>query len=324
MFVYQTPKTSFQRLLIHDQSGNFKIIVEIKYNKRQNDEIIIEKQKQIIINTTVNKARVISKIIDSQFLNNQNINEYVFSLGQMNENVNYKSQFKDMIGIFHALIEGDGNEIKVPENQRNLLDQILNILDNGTGNIELNIIECKYIDNNKFKGIISYIKGSTKDKIDGNNDHLRLKGSGTNVDFPLSNLLLYEDENIMKGYVNWSNGVFTEKAAFIEFDFVNKKINMTSYTIRTIYNAINTYHPKTWKMIGSNDYKDWEMIDMKQDNDELNGPSKCSHFECTNPGQYYRYIRYVQIDNWRSSYQESYKYYIGLSAIEFFGSIKSS
>lgn len=329
MFVYQTPKTSFQRLLINDQSGQFRIVIEIKYTNKQKDDIQIEKQKQIIINTTVNKARIISKIIDEQFSNNKSIDQYVFTLEQLDQNGNHKYRLEDIIHVFRALIESNGNEITVTKDEENLLNQILSFLDNGTdngrtyeGKIGLSIIECKYYDNNKFNGIFSYIKQSTNGVVNGKNDHLRLKGRGKNPCHQLSNLLLYDDANIDRGYVNVKNG-FPEIQDFIEFDFVNRKINMTSYTIRTIYNETNVYHPKTWKMIGSNDQIKWEIIDMKENNGELNGPYRCCHFECTTTGQYYRYIRYVQIDNWHLPYNREFRYYIGLSAIEFFGSIKS-
>lgn len=318
MYVYKIPKTFLQRLLINDQSGNFKIIIAIKYTKKQNDDIEIQKQKKIIINTTVNKARLLSKKIDEQFVNDQRIDQYIFTLG------NHNCQIEDISDIMHSLIESNGNDVTINEDKRNLFNQILSILDNGGDDIELGIIECKYLNNdNKFNGIISYIKKSTKDAVDGNNDHLRLSGTGMSPYFPISNLLLYDDPDVRKSYVNTHIGQHLEEDAFIEFDFVNRKINLTSYTIQTIYNATGNLHPKTWKMVGSNDHNSWELIDLKENNDELNGPSKCAHFECSTPGKYYRYIKYVQIDNWRASYHEIYKYYVGLSRIEFFGSIKS-
>ena len=70
MFTYKTPITSSQGLLENDQSGNFKIIFEIKYKKKTNDEFVIQKQKKIIINTTINKDCLLSKKIDEQFANN--------------------------------------------------------------------------------------------------------------------------------------------------------------------------------------------------------------------------------------------------------------
>lgn len=321
MFSYQAPKSAFQRLLVNDRSGNFKIIIELNYTEKQNDDIEIQKQKRITINTTVNKARIISKAIDEQFSDNGKIDQYVFNLGD------HKCQIKDIAYIFRALIEGIGNEISIAEDKKNILNQVLAILHNGNikcdGDIELNIIQCKYSSDNQFDGIISYIKKSTNDLVNGNNDHLRLSGRPINSDYSLSNLLLYDDADIMKVYSNLKSNPLelSENDAFIEFDFVSRKINVTSYTIRASYFCPNYYHPKTWKLLGSNDHQNWELIDMKENNSELNETYICAHFECSQKGQYYRYIKYLQIDNWN---RDNLKYNVVLSAIEFFGSIKPS
>ena len=92
-----------------------------------------------------------------------------------------------------ALIESNGIEVTISEDKRNLFDQILSVLENGSGTIGLNVIKCKYLINNKFNGIISYIKRISEDIVDGKNDHLRLSGGGNYPNYPLSNLLLYGD-----------------------------------------------------------------------------------------------------------------------------------
>ena len=93
-----------RRLVINDKSGDFKIIVKIEYTQNQNDEISIKKQKQIIINTTVNKARLLSRIIDEKYINDSKMNQYVFNLGNkiQNSNDNDKIQFEDVISMFKA------------------------------------------------------------------------------------------------------------------------------------------------------------------------------------------------------------------------------
>ena len=270
-----------------------------------------------MINTTVNKARIISKVINDKFLNDVNIDQYVFTVGD------HIFEINDIANIFCELLKSNGNDISITEDKRNLLNQVLAILDDESNdeNNELNIIECKYSSNNQFDGIISYIKKRTNDVVDGNNDHLRLSGGQAYKDCPLSNLLLFDD--ILKVYSNLYDYSIprSEKDAFIEFDFVNRKINVKSYTIRTSYFCPNYYHPKTWKLVGSNDKQNWELIDMKENNEELNGTNNYSHFECSHTGQYYRYIKYLQIDNWNL---DSLKYNVIIAAIEFFGSIKSS
>ena len=71
MFVYQTPISYFHRLLQNDKSGIFKIIINISSKEKINEELLIQKENKIIINTTVNKARVISKIITEEYINNK-------------------------------------------------------------------------------------------------------------------------------------------------------------------------------------------------------------------------------------------------------------
>ena len=76
-------------------------------------------------------------------------------------------------------------------------------------------------------------------------------------------------------------------------------------------------------MIGSKDHINWEIIDMKENNEELNDWNKCAKFECLTTGKYYRIFRYVQIENWGTLKYSPFSHYVGLSAIEFFGSIVS-
>ena len=64
MFVHKIQKSSYQRLLGNDISGALKIIIQVHYSEKTQDNLEIQKQKQIIINTTVNKARVISRLIN--------------------------------------------------------------------------------------------------------------------------------------------------------------------------------------------------------------------------------------------------------------------
>ena len=256
------------------------------------------------------------------------MNQYVFNLGNIiqNANENNKIQFEDVITIFKALIESDQKEISISEEKKILFNQILNILDTGKGDIEEmkeeNIIECKYLNNDQFNGIISYLKRITNNNINGNNEHLKLTGNENRAQFPLSNLLLYDEAG--KGFVYWpSNDKNDKDNAWIEFDFGQRRINMKSYSIQTLYNQKNFYHPKTWKFIVSNDHQNWEFIDIKENNDSLNGISYSGHFECQQQGKFYRYIKFVQIDNWRLN-GDLNKYYIGLSSIEFFGEISNS
>ena len=63
---YQSRIDSLYRLISFDHSHEFNIIVNIVNNENLEhvENVTIEKKSQIIIKTTINKARVISSLID--------------------------------------------------------------------------------------------------------------------------------------------------------------------------------------------------------------------------------------------------------------------
>ncbi|KAK8897607.1 hypothetical protein M9Y10_015568 [Tritrichomonas musculus] len=160
-------------------------------------------------------------------------------------------------------------------------------------------------------------------KFDSNkserNCSLKLSGGGY-PSYPITNLIQYDQNNIDNYYHNWSlNKPSSESDSWIEIDFMNRKINLTSYTIRTAGNGTNScYNPKSWRIVGSNDHDKWTILDHVENNAYLNGNYKQHHFECSQNYNYYRYIRYIQEDSWNSS---SCKYSFCLTCIEMFGSI---
>ncbi len=318
MFVYQTPVSSLNRILSNDESGDFKIIIQIKYSKEENG-ITIQKQKQIIFKTTVNNARIISKVINDKYRKDQNIKEYVFNVSKLEE-----IKIEDIIEIVSTLIKERGNQnIQINQrDKRNIYDRIMTILDNEEETVvEYNIIECHYSEDNKFSGIITYLLN----KNDGNDEELKLTGGGGKSGYgynDVSNLLLLSVYDFDKGYMNT---VYDRRYAFIEYDFGERKIDMTSYTIRALGRSQYQGQPKTWKFMGSNDHEKWEMIDLRENEDELNKGNFVGHFECVRKGKFYRYIKYIQWDNWYAynlyGRYKCYRYFIAISAIEFFGSI---
>ncbi|KAK8840421.1 hypothetical protein M9Y10_030625 [Tritrichomonas musculus] len=314
MFVHKIQKSSYQRLLVNDISGAFKIIIQVHYSEKTQDNLEIQKQKQIIINTTVNKARVISRLINEEYLKNSNVNSFVFDLGNLLQNENHKYQIEHIINIFNSLLKSNCDDIVISENHRELFHHIMNILGNGNEmeeqNITSKIIECKYLYNNKLNGIISYIQQMTRDEVDGNNEHLKLTGSGYTYEHPLRNIIRYDKKNIDNYYSIPYNACNPSQEYYVIFNFVNRKVNITGYTIRTPP-LIYEYHLlKTWRILGSNDENKWEMIDNKENNNEINNGNRCVYFEINNTGKFYKYIKYEQDG-----------YFLALSAIEFFGYI---
>ena len=184
-------------------------------------------------------------------------------------------------------------------------------------------IECEY-SGNELSGIINFLTHQTEGGMEGEeNKAFDVSGGGDkNPSCPISNLFKYDSNHINDLYYNWGNNQPTERDSWIKFDFGERKINLTSYTIRSNSGSTNDYaHPKTWTISGSDDGEHWEVINEQTNNPALNGPYKQHRFECDNKNKYYRFIQYKQSDSWDTN--KNYQYAVYLSCIELFGSILS-
>lgn len=186
-------------------------------------------------------------------------------------------------------------------------------------------IDCHYKKGEELNGIISYLIQEGGREI-LSNGVLTLTG-GTdpllNPYHPITNVTEYGDKINDYFYNFHSTLTPSENSNFIDFDFGERQVLITSYTIRSNKNNENgRYHPKSWKICGSNDKTSWEVLDHQLDCPELNGPYKQHHFICEHVKSKYRYIRYVQEDSFDSARtRTNFKYIIYLTCIEFFGEI---
>ena len=231
----------------------------------------------------------------------------------------------DMIEFFYENLDDEMIEIE--------LDRIVVILKNHLITIKEKLnkskesikdkrkIECNFT-GDELSGIISYLKrknGEDLTKL----GILSMSGGYPNASYPITNLIKYDQNHINDYFYNNSYKCpSSESDSWIEFDFVNRKVNLTSYTIRTSENDSNHYwNPKSWRIAGSNDRNEWDTIDHQENQSQLNGRVKQHRFECSKSDKYYRYIRYIQEDSWNSSIS---KYTFRLSCVEFFGSVVES
>lgn len=171
----------------------------------------------------------------------------------------------------------------------------------------------------ELNGVFQYLQKNYGDDLEKKN-LLKISGGGQkNPDYPLTNLIKFNENDRNQYYYNFNKSIPNENDNWIEFDFMNNKINISSYTIRT--KTVN-HCPSSWKIIGSNNHKNWELIDRQINNPELNGSYKQHRFDIENNNNYYRYIRYVQESSWHNNPQ--FKYCIYLTCFEFFGTFCSA
>lgn len=157
---------------------------------------------------------------------------------------------------------------------------------------------------NEFEGIIDYFRKKTNDNII--NEMLITASSIGNSSYPIKNLL-NKDTNRKFLTQNTPN-------SWICFDFKNKKISPTHYSIQT---HCGCYLIKNWKLEGSNDNVSWDVID-EQTNCEFTHKSNIIHtFQIRNKSdKKFRYLRIFSTGkNWEN-YNEIY-----LSSIEFYGTL---
>lgn len=108
--------------------------------------------------------------------------------------------------------------------------------------------------------------------------------------------------------------------SWLMFDFKQKKIRPTHYSIRTKPSNRGAEHLKEWVIEGSNDKDNWKPLDSRKDIKILNGKSAFHTFkiqENLEQNEFYQYIRIRQTgQNW------CLDNYLNISGLEYFGSIK--
>ena len=168
---------------------------------------------------------------------------------------------------------------------------------------------CPLLNESNLNGINAHLGNSVSLSAGGNH----------RSSYPLSNITVNND-NQFYNFQKESEPT-SENDAWIEFDYGPVvKVCLQSYLIRSNSNPPNTYyHPKSWRIMGSNDKKNWEKLDQRINDSNLNGGSKQHNYQCqeTGPDKKYRYIRYIQDDSWEN--QSKYKIYI--KYFELYGSI---
>ena len=121
MLSYQI--SSLKRLLSYDKSHEFKIIFQIKYSKETNDDVVIQKEKRIIFTTTINQARVLSKVIDDKYRNDPTIKEHVFIINEMKQ---VKSA--DIIDVISRMVNGEENQM-ISDDKMYLCNRMISIFE---------------------------------------------------------------------------------------------------------------------------------------------------------------------------------------------------
>lgn len=106
-----------------------------------------------------------------------------------------------------------------------------------------------------------------------------------------------------------------EENLWIEFNFKDRSVLLTAYTIQTFSGDTGNMHMKSWKLEASNDGYDWVTLDEVSNNTELNKPNAIITRPCTS-SEPKKVFRIMMTDK---NYFGTYT--LTLRRVEFFGNI---
>lgn len=163
--------------------------------------------------------------------------------------------------------------------------------------------------NSEFNGIINYLVKSSKENID---KEIIIKSSSvnsTNEFHQPINVVLYDND-----YYYYSQNL---QKSWISFDFRNRRIVPTEYTIKSGPWKENGHHLKNWVLEGSVDNESWKIIDEEKDSSFLNGKHLYHTFKIENNcSDKFRFIRIHSTGlNWNNNN------YLSLDSFEIFGDL---
>ena len=179
-------------------------------------------------------------------------------------------------------------------------------------------IHCEYKGESDLSGILDQLKNSVTLSA----------GGEKNSNYPIKNIIINDDNNFFNAIKFDKKN--KESDAWILFDFgSSRKIDLFSYLIRSSYNEpSSSYQPKTWRIMGSNDNQNWKQLDKRLNDENLNGWGLKYHCRCQSnehgkSSNRYRYIKYVQEDNWcdGKTGHDKNPYNIFLKFLELYGDI---
>lgn len=113
-----------------------------------------------------------------------------------------------------------------------------------------NLIDCSF-KGDELDGIFSRMQKTFNSEL-CESGNLKISGGGDqkNPRYLLKNLIKYDSQNIDKCFYNYANKKPNESDGWIEFDFGERKINLSSYTLRACCSDGGyECYPKSWRIV---------------------------------------------------------------------------
>ena len=283
--------------MIKEQNENLQR--EINIQKQYYSKKIDELEKVISIkNAELEKMKVENKKKDIESRSLREKNNKLVSELEMNKN-EFKTKNENQKNIFMKQIEDLKNQLQQQEKQLNYKVKLQN----------KKSIPILYNPNIKFNGIIKYLIDKTKGNI---HDNGTIEVT-TNSYYNNNKSTEYHPKNLLDYCHNSFFWAYQDNNVWICFDFKEKKIKITNYTIKSDSDPPNFRQLKSWRIEISNDGIKWDKIDERNECTLLNGPNFMRTFD-TVSNDFTRYVRLLQ-----TGYLWNRGNHLRLAAIEFYG-----
>lgn len=143
-----------------------------------------------------------------------------------------------------------------------------------------------------------------------------IDGGGGSKSRYLPRLLEYED--LDPWWNNYNGTGFNKADQWITIVFNKQEVILTGYTLSSPMKYPNASQPKSWRISGSKDRINWEVIDEVYNNEEMNKASPKVYFSIKNQKGPYTMFKIEQLTNHLKKISSD-QYQFCLNAIEFFG-----
>lgn len=167
----------------------------------------------------------------------------------------------------------------------------------------------EYIENETlpFDGIINHLTKQNKGNLNSN-EIINITSSSVLNDNHPQNVAKFDNNRLVFSTIN-------EKNAWIKLDFISRKVCPSYYSIKTWNSNKNEHHLKNWVIEGSNNDKNWKVLDSRNNNISLNNNHAENTFKIQSSIiEYYRYLRLRQ-----TGHNCKNKDFLIINNLEFFG-----
>ena len=164
----------------------------------------------------------------------------------------------------------------------------------------------------QFEGIMHHLTVESGGNIHDNGT-VEITANSIDGSYHPKNLVEYKENNY------YQCGYDSKVLSSVCFDFKDKSVNLSSYTIKSNHNSDGDNNPKSWVVEVSKDGKNWEEIDRRENNESLKGKYIVSTFKVQKPN--HGFYRFIQLRQTSPAWDQTSNC-IWFLALEFNGELK--